>query len=135
MKSRELEYELPEGLIAQHPAEHRDDSRLLVYDRSTGETRHRRFTELAEELAPGELVVVNDTKVIPARLRVRRPSGGATEILLLETVEDCLARSGLRPSQFSCWEPSPRSRGLLGPPPFLRRPSCHSTPACALTRW
>jgi S-adenosylmethionine:tRNA ribosyltransferase-isomerase len=98
MKSRELEYELPEGLIAQHPAEHRNGSRLLVYDRSTGEIRHRRFTELAEEVAAGELVVVNDTKVIPARLRFRRPSGGAAEILLLETVEDGLWEALARPS-------------------------------------
>jgi S-adenosylmethionine:tRNA ribosyltransferase-isomerase len=98
MKSRELEYELPEELIAQHPVERRDSSRLLVYDRSSGEVRHRRFFELSEEVAVGELVVVNDTKVIPARLRLRRPGGGSAEILLLEPVEDGLWEALARPS-------------------------------------
>jgi S-adenosylmethionine:tRNA ribosyltransferase-isomerase len=83
MKRSELEYSLPAELIAQHPAERRDDSRLLVYDRQSGETRHRRFRELPEELG-GELVVVNDTRVVPARLRLERASGGAAEVLLLE---------------------------------------------------
>src|SRR5439155_22703634 len=100
MKSRELEYELPEVSIAQHPAERRDGSRLLVYDRSTGETRHRRFAELADEVALGELVFVNDTKVIPARLRFRRPSGGAVEVFLLvpvyEGMWEALARRSAR---------------------------------------
>ena len=98
MKSRELEYELPEEQIAQHPAERRDGSRLLVYDGASGEIRHRGFSELVDEIAPGELVVVNDTKVIPARLRVRRPGGGAAEILLLESVEDGLWEALARPS-------------------------------------
>ena len=83
MRRSELEYSLPAELIAQHPAERRDDSRLLVYDRQSGETRHRRFRELPEELG-GELVVVNDTRVVPARLRLERASGGAAEVLLLE---------------------------------------------------
>src|SRR4051794_28430483 len=84
MKATELDYELPEELIAQHPAERRDDSRLLVYDRATGAVRHRRFRELPDELAPDTLVVVNDTRVVPARLHLRRASGGAVEVLLLE---------------------------------------------------
>jgi S-adenosylmethionine:tRNA ribosyltransferase-isomerase len=83
MKRSELEYSLPEELIAQHPAEGRDESRLLVYDRQSGETRHRRFRELPEELG-GELVVVNDTRVVPARLRLERAGGGEAEVLLLE---------------------------------------------------
>jgi S-adenosylmethionine:tRNA ribosyltransferase-isomerase len=84
MKSSELDYELPPELIAQRPLTRRDRSRLLVYERATGAVRHRRFFELPEELAPGTLTVVNDTRVLPARLRLRRPGGGEAEVLLLE---------------------------------------------------
>jgi S-adenosylmethionine:tRNA ribosyltransferase-isomerase len=83
MKRVELEYLLPPELVAQHPAARRDESRLLVFDRASGEVRHRRFRDLPEELA-GELVVVNDTRVVPARIRLERPGGGAAEVLLLE---------------------------------------------------
>src|SRR5256886_12799576 len=85
MKLSELDYSLPPELIAQRPLERRDDSRLLVYDRASGAVRHRRFSELAEELASDELVVVNDTRVIPARIRIERPRG---EVLLLERRDD-----------------------------------------------
>jgi S-adenosylmethionine:tRNA ribosyltransferase-isomerase len=81
MKLSDLDYDLPQELIAQHPLERRDESRLLVYDRGSGEIRHRRFGELPEEVAPDELVVVNDTRVLPARIRIERPRG---EVLLLE---------------------------------------------------
>ena len=80
MDSSELDYDLPSELIAQHPAEQRDASRLLVYRRATGEVRQRTFADLPEELA-GELAVVNDTRVVPARIRIERPRG---EVLLLE---------------------------------------------------
>jgi len=90
MDSAALDYDLPAELIAQRPADPRDSSRLLVYDRGTGEVRHRRFRELPEELSRGELVVVNDSRVIPARLRLQRPGGGAAEVLLLEPAEDGL---------------------------------------------
>lgn len=83
MKRAELEYLLPPELIAQHPATPRDHSRLLVFDRSSGDTRHRRFRDLPHELA-GQIVVVNDTRVVPARLRLQRPGGGEAEVLLLE---------------------------------------------------
>jgi S-adenosylmethionine:tRNA ribosyltransferase-isomerase len=83
MKRSELEYALPQELIAQHPPERRDESRLLVYERSTGDVRHCVFRELPEELR-GELAVVNDTRVVPARLRLQRPTGGEAEVLLLE---------------------------------------------------
>jgi S-adenosylmethionine:tRNA ribosyltransferase-isomerase len=82
MELSELDYDLPEELIAQHPAERRDASRLLVYDRATGEVRHRVFAELTDELR-GELVVVNDTRVVPARIPIESPKG---EVLLLERV-------------------------------------------------
>ena len=84
MRSNELDYELPPELIAQRPSRRRDESRLLVYERDTGAVRHRRFGELPEELSDGELVVVNDTRVVPARIRARRASGGEAEVLLLE---------------------------------------------------
>ncbi len=80
MDTSELDYDLPSELIAQQPAARRDASRLLVYDRSTGEIRHRVFAELPDELS-GELAVVNDTRVVPARIRLERPKG---EVLLLE---------------------------------------------------
>jgi S-adenosylmethionine:tRNA ribosyltransferase-isomerase len=94
-----LDYELPTELIAQAPAERRDASRLLVYRRESGDVGHHVFSELPELLA-GELVVVNDTRVVPARLRLKRASGGAVEILLLEQREaglwEALARPGRR---------------------------------------
>ena len=83
MDMSELEYDLPAELIAQRPAERRDESRLLVYDRASGDVRHRTFSELPEELQ-GELVVVNDTKVVPARIPIESPLG---EVLLLERVD------------------------------------------------
>ena len=100
MKAGELEYDLPPELIAQHPAERRDHSRLLVYERETGSTRHRRFDELPEELPAGTLVVVNDTRVLPARLRLARPGGGEAEVLLLERLGENGTWEGLaRPSR------------------------------------
>jgi S-adenosylmethionine:tRNA ribosyltransferase-isomerase len=99
MDTAALEYELPPELIAQQPAERRDESRLLVYDRATGDVHHRRFSELPDELAD-ELVVVNETRVIPARLRLRRQGGGEAEVLLLERVGPDGVWEGLaRPSR------------------------------------
>ena len=100
METSALEYDLPPELIAQRPAERRDESRLLVYERATGDVRHRRFSELPGEVAPQELVVVNETRVIPARLRLRRPGGGEAEVLLLEHVGPNGVWEGLaRPSR------------------------------------
>jgi S-adenosylmethionine:tRNA ribosyltransferase-isomerase len=99
LRTSELDYDLPSELIAQHPLSERDASRLLVYDRSTGDVRHRMFRELPGELVAGDLVVVNDTRVIPARLRLRRPGGGEAEVLLLEEVESGLWEALARPSR------------------------------------
>ena len=82
MKSSDLDYDLPPALIAQHPAERRDESRLLVYDRALRRVRHRRFRDLPEEVGDA-LVVVNDTRVVPARIPIERPKG---EVLLLEAL-------------------------------------------------
>ena len=99
MRTSELDYDLPPELIAQRPLPRRDDSRLLVHDRATGKTRHRRFRDLPEELPRGALVVVNDTRVVPARLRVRRPTGGEAEVLLLEPAGDGLWEALARPTR------------------------------------
>ncbi|HXV57226.1 MAG TPA: tRNA preQ1(34) S-adenosylmethionine ribosyltransferase-isomerase QueA [Gaiellaceae bacterium] len=88
MRTSELDYDLPPELVAQRPAERRDESRLLVYDRADGSVLHRTFRELPGLLPEGALVVVNDTRVVPARIRARRPSGGEAEVLLLEPVGD-----------------------------------------------
>ena len=100
MRTSELDYELPQELIAQHPLKRRDGSRLLVHDRTTGETRHRRFDDLPLELPEGTLVVVNDTRVLPARLRLERPGGREAEVLLLERLGENGTWEGLaRPSR------------------------------------
>ncbi len=97
MKLSELDYALPHELIAQHPLERRDESRLLVYDRASRAVRHRLFSELPDELASDELVVVNDTRVLAARIRIERPRG---EVLLLErTGEDGLWEGLARPTK------------------------------------
>jgi S-adenosylmethionine:tRNA ribosyltransferase-isomerase len=81
MNLSELDYALPVELIAQRPLERRDDSRLLVYERASGEVRHRRFAELPDELELDQVIVVNDSRVIRARIPIERPRG---EVLLLE---------------------------------------------------
>lgn len=77
-------YELPERLIAQTPAEPRDSSRLLVYDRKTGEREHRIFRDIQEYLRAGDVLVINNTKVLPARMYAYTKNGGRVEILLLK---------------------------------------------------
>jgi S-adenosylmethionine:tRNA ribosyltransferase-isomerase len=96
MKSVDLEYELPSELIAQQPAERRDESRLLVYDRATGKVRHRVVADLQGEIGEEVLVVVNDSRVVPARIRITRPRG---EILLLEPLGRGLWEALARPTR------------------------------------
>lgn len=89
MRTSEFDYDLPPEFIAQHPAEPRDASRLMVLDRISGEIRHHHFRDLPELLSPGDALVVNRTRVIPARLRARKkPGGGRAEILLLRRLDD-----------------------------------------------
>ena len=95
MDVAELDYELPPELIAQQPAARRDASRLLVYERASGETRHRGFADLPQELH-GELVVVNDTRVVPARIPIESPKG---EVLLLERLDGDLWEGLARPTR------------------------------------
>src|SRR5256885_8915736 len=96
MDVREFDFDLPPELIAQAPPRERGGSRLLHLDRATGAIHHTHITALADLLCAGDLVVVNDTRVFPARLLGRRiPSGGAVECLLV-------ARPGSRPGSDTC---------------------------------
>jgi len=96
MDSRELEYDLPPGLIAQRPLAQRGSSRLLVYDRASGSMRDRQFADLVDEIAPETLVVVNDTRVIAARIPIESPRG---EVLLLEQRKDGTWEALARPTR------------------------------------
>jgi len=84
MKLSDFMYDLPEARIAQTPVEPRDHSRLMVIHRDTGEIEHRHFYDIIDYLNPGDCLVINETKVIPARLYGERPTGGACEVLLLK---------------------------------------------------
>ncbi|HIT32814.1 MAG TPA: tRNA preQ1(34) S-adenosylmethionine ribosyltransferase-isomerase QueA [Candidatus Enterenecus stercoripullorum] len=98
MKTSDFYFDLPKELIAQTPLERRDGSRLLTLDRVTGETRHLHFYDLPSLLRPGDCLVLNDSRVLPARLFGRRETGGACEVLLLidrgDQVWECLVRPG-----------------------------------------
>nr|WP_325239927.1 tRNA preQ1(34) S-adenosylmethionine ribosyltransferase-isomerase QueA [uncultured Oscillibacter sp.] len=99
MKTSDFSYELPPELIAQTPIERRDGSRLMTLDRRTGETGHRRFYDLPSLLRPGDCLIMNDSRVLPARLLGQRlPGGGACEVLLLtdrgDNIWECLVRPG-----------------------------------------
>ena len=98
MKTHDFWYDLPEELIAQTPLEQRDSSRLLVLDRNTGKISHKYFYEIIDYINPGDCLVLNDSRVLPARLLGHRPTGGAVELLLLRDLGagkwECLAKPG-----------------------------------------
>ena len=98
MKTRDFWYDLPEELIAQTPLEQRDTSRLLVLGRENGTVSHKHFYDILDFLKPGDCLVMNDSRVLPARLLGHRPTGGAVELLLLKDLGDkkweCLAKPG-----------------------------------------
>lgn len=98
MKVADFDYDLPQELIAQDPLEPRDASRLLIMARQGGGLRHSHFYRLGEELRPHDILVINDTKVLPARLFARRKSGAAVEVMLLRQLEldlwQCLVKPG-----------------------------------------
>ncbi len=97
-KTRDFWYELPEELIAQTPLEKRDTSRLLALDRTSGALSHRHFYDILDYVNPGDTLVMNDSRVLPARLLGHRPTGGAAELLLLRDLGnnewECLAKPG-----------------------------------------
>ena len=98
MKTSDFFYHLPEELIAQTPLEKRDTSRLLKLDRATGAVEHHHFFDIIDYLQPGDCLVMNDSRVLPARLLGHRPTGGAVEVLLLRDLGDkkweCLCKPG-----------------------------------------
>ncbi len=98
MKTHDFWYDLPEKLIAQTPLEQRDGSRLMVLDRDTGAVAHRHFYDIVDYLNPGDCLVMNDSRVLPARLLGHRPTGGAVEVLLLRDLGEkrweCLCKPG-----------------------------------------
>src|SRR2546421_2749840 len=110
MKTRELEYDLPPALIAQHPVARRDESRLVVYERLSERVHQKRFAELPDVIGDA-LTVVNDTRVVPARIPIERPRG---EVLLLEPLDANGLWEGLaRPTRRL------RSGGRYGPVELL----------------
>ena len=98
MKTNDFWYDLPEELIAQTPLLQRDSSRLLVLDRETGKTAHKHFYDVIDYLQPGDCLVMNNSRVLPARLLGHRPTGGAVEVLLLRDLGqkrwECLVKPG-----------------------------------------
>ncbi|MBR4971636.1 MAG: tRNA preQ1(34) S-adenosylmethionine ribosyltransferase-isomerase QueA [Oscillospiraceae bacterium] len=98
LKTSDFWYDLPEELIAQTPLQQRDSSRLLVLDKESGEISHRHFYDILDYLNPGDCLVMNDSRVLPARLLGHRPTGGAVEVLLLRDLGDkkweCLCKPG-----------------------------------------
>lgn len=97
-KTSDFWYDLPEELIAQTPLEKRDTSRLMVLNRVTGEVTHKHFYDVIDYLQPGDCLVMNDSRVLPARLLGHRPTGGAVEVLLLRDLGnkkwECLCKPG-----------------------------------------
>ena len=101
MTTNDFDYYLPDELIAQTPLEKRDSSRLLVLDKNTGEVEHKHFYDILDLLNPGDTLVLNDTKVLPARLiGVKEDTGAVIEILLLKDIQDdnweCLVKPARR---------------------------------------
>jgi S-adenosylmethionine:tRNA ribosyltransferase-isomerase len=89
MNVADFDYDLPESFIAQEPVEPRDASRLMVLDRQTGATEHSQFRDIVNLIEPGDVLVLNTTRVIPARFQaIKANTGGAVEILLLSQLDD-----------------------------------------------
>ena len=99
MNVSDFDYELPADLIAQLPAERREDARMLVYRIGAEGAAHRHVREIVDELRPGDLLVVNDTRVLPARLFARRSTGGRVELLFIEPLADGSWRAMVRPAK------------------------------------
>src|SRR5579864_2606529 len=94
MRLSDLDYNLPEHLIAQEPLDRRDEARLMVVERRTGAIEHSRFYKLARHLRDGDLLILNDTRVFPARMAARKESGGAVELLMVRPADPADAPAG-----------------------------------------
>jgi S-adenosylmethionine:tRNA ribosyltransferase-isomerase len=111
----QFDYNLPHRLIAQKPAEPRDSSKLLVVDRETGQIEHHHFSDLPSLLGPNDVIVRNNTKVIPARILGQKTTGGQVELLLIKRLHleqdqeiwECLTKPGLKPGQVVSFDSSP----------------------------
>ena len=119
MNTNDFDFDLPEELIAQTPLEKRDASKLLILDRKTGQFQDRHFDAILDELEPGDALVMNNTRVLPARLHGVKPeTGGHVEFLLLKnTQDDCwevLAKPAKRHSQLRRWSFDRNCRGRIG---------------------
>ena len=100
MKTSDFYYDLPEELIAQDPLEDRSSSRLMILDKETGKTEHHVFREIIDELNPGDCLVINDTKVIPARLiGAKEDTGAKIEVLLLKRGADDVWETLVKPGK------------------------------------
>lgn len=100
MNVKDYDYDLPEELIAQDPLEDRSSSRLMVLDRQTGDVEHRHFTDILEYLHPGDCLVINNTKVIPARLfGVKEDTQAKIEVLLLKRKENDIWETLVKPGK------------------------------------
>ena len=108
---QDYHYDLPASLIAQHPHDRRDGSRLLVLDRHTGKLGHSRFDKICDYFQAGDVLIINDTRVVPARLHGKKETGGSIELLVLDPYKDpeqgsldgyeCLLKSAKRPKRDS----------------------------------
>ncbi|MCX5831138.1 MAG: tRNA preQ1(34) S-adenosylmethionine ribosyltransferase-isomerase QueA [Deltaproteobacteria bacterium] len=125
MKLADFDYSLPEELIAQEPSPARDQSRLMIIDRQSGSIRHSIFNTLPEYLQPGDVLVVNNSRVIPARLTGKKTTGGRVEILLL-------SRQNQGTSRQQCWEALLRPAKSIRPGMVLR--FAEGCEACIVSR-
>ncbi len=118
-----FDYHLPKELIAQEPVSERDQCRLLVFNRKSGSIEHRVFREITNYLKAGDLLVLNDTKVIPARIFVQKPSGKKTEVFLLKEIEKnrfkCLVRGRVKKTINVTLKDG--SRAVIHPSPFQEK--------------
>ena len=118
MKKSDFYYDLPERLIAQHPLERRDSSRLMVLDKKTGATEHRVFSDLTEILMPGDCLILNDTRVLPARIYGEKISTGAVvEFLLLKQLSasqwECIVKPGKKAREGAAFDFSGIMQGTI----------------------
>ncbi len=112
METADFDYDLPDAAIAQHPVEPRDRARLLIDRGARRRPEHRHVSDLATFVGPGDVVVVNDTRVLPARLHLAKATGGAVEVLLLAELDqpgswEALVRPGRRVPPAPGWSPGP----------------------------
>ena len=110
MKVSDFNYELPEELIAQHPYDKRDEARLMVLDRETQTIEHKVFKDIIDYFEPGDCLVINNTKVIPARLIGQKETGAKVEFLLLKRIEDDIWEVMVRPGN-KLW---PGAKAIFG---------------------